>query len=543
MLPEKIGSYEIVERIGAGGMGTVYLARHATTGQLAAVKVLTPALAQDAEFVERFGREVGVLTQLENPHIVRVYESGAEAGQYYYAMEYIPGETLMSLLRRERRLPWQQAIEISVQICQALKAAHDAGVIHRDLKPSNLLITQEGKVVLTDFGVAQVFAGSRLTVTGGVVGTAEYMSPEQGQGRRVTRQSDLYSLGAVLYTMVAGRPPFTGSTVVEVIQKHNYALFDRPGLYADGLPARVEEAICRLLEKDPARRFPDAFVLLRHLQKLLRLDDKPANQPDSVTITGFEEAADGDSTVAASPTVVTGQAERRGPGPATLMKGMLTAELTSMARGNAVSRFFDNIYVLLSLLALLIAGGIWFFWPKAVDAEALFAQGEALMRQTPGPHYLRARTQYFEPLLALGEPEWKERVAPYLAQIELYQEARQRRVRGQPGRQADESEPQRLFRLALHYRQIGELDHARTLLTDLETVLDGDEDHARLRSMISALLAQLQEDQEKARRQHELISRVNQRASALESEGRSEEAKNLRNALKRLYPSLDANAR
>jgi len=543
---QTISHYQIESKIGSGGMGAVYLARHAQTGQRAAVKVLTPALAQDPEFVERFGREVGILKQLENPHIVRVFESGIDGGQYFYAMEYVAGETLMNLLRRERRLPWQQAIDISVQICQALKAAHDAGVIHRDLKPSNLMITEEGKVILTDFGVAQVFSGSRLTVTGGVVGTAEYMSPEQGQGRRVTKQSDLYSLGAVMYTMVTGRPPFTGNTVVEVIQKHNYGLFDRPGLYAPGLPARVEETICRLLEKDPARRFPDAFVLLRHLQKLLRMEEQTRGIPAAVTLTGDGHSDAGDSTVASSPTVVadpgsdadseSDSGSHHGPGPATLMKGMLTAELTSMARGNAVQRFFDNTYVLVVLLLALVAGGVWWFWPRPLDAEALFAQGEALMRQAPGPHYLKARNQYFAPLLARGEPGWKERVAPYLAQIELYQATRQRGGRVTMRPDEAESEPQRLFRLALHYRQVGDTDRAVSLLDDLRAVLEGDGDHEALLTMVATLLTQMRDDRAQARGKEEFVGQILARASQLEANGNVEASRRLRAALKRLYP-------
>src|SRR6516165_8935 len=259
MDPERIGPYEIREKLGAGGMGSVYLGRHVETGRLAAVKVLTASLAREQGFVERFNREIDAMRKLKNPHIVELFEHGVENENYYYAMEYVEGETLMQLMRREKRIPWQKALDFAVQICQALKAAHDAGIIHRDLKPSNLLVTAEGVVKLTDFGVAQVFASNRLTVTGGIIGTAEYMSPDQAQGKRASKQSDLYSLGAVLYTMVAGRTPFSGTTAVEVIQKHKFGLFDRPKMYVDELPARVDDTICRLLEKEPSKRFPDAL--------------------------------------------------------------------------------------------------------------------------------------------------------------------------------------------------------------------------------------------------------------------------------------------
>src|SRR5438477_5670036 len=151
MDPERIGPYEIREKLGAGGMGSVYLGRQVETGQLVAVKVLTASLAREPGFVERFNREIDAMRKLKNPHIVELFENGVEGESFYYAMEYVAGETLMGLIRREKRLPWQKAIGIAVQICQALKAAHDAGIIHRDLKPSNLLVTPEGLVKLTDF--------------------------------------------------------------------------------------------------------------------------------------------------------------------------------------------------------------------------------------------------------------------------------------------------------------------------------------------------------------------------------------------------------
>ncbi|MCL4129981.1 UNVERIFIED_CONTAM: hypothetical protein GTU68_042114, partial [Idotea baltica] len=189
-------------------MGTVYLGRHTETDRLVAVKVLPASMAREEGFIARFNREIAAMQKMQSSHIVELYESGEDNGTYYYAMEYVPGETLTERLHRDKRIPWRESIEIGVQICKALKAAHNTGIVHRDLKPSNLLLDPEGNVKLTDFGIAQVFASSKLTVTGGVLGTAEYMSPEQAQGTRANKQSDIYSLGAVLYVMLTGRPPF-----------------------------------------------------------------------------------------------------------------------------------------------------------------------------------------------------------------------------------------------------------------------------------------------------------------------------------------------
>ncbi|MFM8583470.1 MAG: serine/threonine-protein kinase, partial [Planctomycetaceae bacterium] len=199
-LPRQIGRYEIEERLGQGGMGQVYLGRDPQTGERAAIKVLSAALAQEEGFLERFQREIEALRKFSHPHIVRLYEDGVEQGAPWFAMEYVPGGTLLDLLRSERRLDWRRAYKLAIETCSALKAAHDQGVVHRDLKPSNLLIDPDEHVHLTDFGVAQSYAASqRLTFAGGVIGTAEYMSPEQAAGQRATRHSDLYSLGAVMY--------------------------------------------------------------------------------------------------------------------------------------------------------------------------------------------------------------------------------------------------------------------------------------------------------------------------------------------------------
>ena len=214
MIPEQVGPYRIERKIGSGGMGTVYYGVHEETDQIAAVKVLPASLAREPGFTLRFSREVEAMQTLINPHVVRVFESGVDENEtYYYAMEYVDGTTLSKYIREQGRVPWRKVIDISIQICSALKAAHDAGIVHRDLKPSNLLIDSEDQVKLLDFGVAQVFASAKLTKTGGIIGTAEYMSPEQAKGQRATKKSDLYSLGAVMYAMLTARPPFTGGNL------------------------------------------------------------------------------------------------------------------------------------------------------------------------------------------------------------------------------------------------------------------------------------------------------------------------------------------
>ncbi|MGQ0634265.1 MAG: serine/threonine-protein kinase [Planctomycetaceae bacterium] len=534
--PERIGPWKVITLLGSGGMGDVYLAEHGETGAKAAVKVLTASLAREAGFVERFNREIDAMRKVANPHIVELYDSGEDNGNYYYAMEFVEGETLLALMRRDRRLPWKRAVEISIEVCRALKSAHDTGIIHRDLKPSNLLLTPDGFVKLTDFGVAQVFASQRLTVTGGIIGTAEYMSPEQAQGKRATKQSDLYSLGAVLYAMVTGRTPFSGATAVEVIQKHKFGLFDRPRLIVHDLPPRVEETICKLLEKDPAKRYPDALVLQRHLEQLLRHEDFLASSAGITLADSSELPGDADTTVAVSQSErVAAKSGAARSGPATLMQSLMREQLAELQGGNWLSALFNNTFVLVGLLLAVIAGGVWWFWPRTVAPDEAFAAGVALLEQPAGPEWLRAKKEYFGPLVARDSAAWKDKVAPYLQQIELYELTRPSRgARRGKGGNAD-SEPERFLQLAQHYREIGDVARAERILVALQAFLSASDEHAKVRDLASRLLDELRTQQPEANSRHELLQQALARAKRLAAEGKSDEARAIWSGLIELY--------
>eukprot|EP00913_Durusdinium_trenchii_P028311 g26539.t1 len=458
-------------RLGAGGMGTVYLGRHEETQQLAAVKVLPPSMAREEGFVARFDREIAALKQLTNPHVVELYEYGADADTYYYSMEYVKGETLTERLHRNRRLEWREVIDFSIQICSALKAAHDAGIIHRDLKPSNLLIDKEGTIKLTDFGVAQVFAGSKLTRTGGVIGTVEYMSPEQAQGKRANKQSDLYSLGAVMYVMITGRPPFRGSTALEVIQKHKYGQFDRPAMFVPQIPFWLDELVCQLLEKEPEKRIPDAYVLSKKLQEILRkveVSQKESNLDATVAVDG--DARQGEMAA----TLAINEDDHRGPGVGTIMRDVLKAEIEQIHSPSPVGRILNNTWVLVAMLGLLIAGGVWWFRSREIPPEDMYAAGVAIMEQPAGDEWLTARKEYFQPLLEANPEEWEEKVRPHLRQIRIYELEKRLapRKRGPKGSTPD-SEAERFVVLAMHYREMGNLAAAVETLDALAALTDG----------------------------------------------------------------------
>lgn len=265
---ERLGPYVIERALGSGGMGTVFLGRDERSGEPAAVKVLAPGLSAEVHFRDRFGTEIETLKKLQHPHIVQLLGYGEQDGHLFYAMEMVEGQSLQQELQAGRRFTWREVARIGVQICGALKHAHDRGVIHRDLKPANLLYTPDEQIKLADFGIAKLYGMSQLTVAGGVIGTADYMSPEQGEGAAVTNRSDLYSLGSVLFTLLAGRPPFSSRSAAEVIHKLRYEVAPPIRSLVPDTPEEFELIIAQLLEKDPAKRIATALAVSNRLKAM-----------------------------------------------------------------------------------------------------------------------------------------------------------------------------------------------------------------------------------------------------------------------------------
>ena len=266
---EWLGPYKIANKLGRGGMGTVYQGVHRETGDTAAVKLLSPVLAEEEGFRVRFEAEIETLRKLNHPNIARLIGFGQQDGDLFYAMEMVEGNSLEEELRRGRRFEWREVARMGIDICRALRHAHDRGIIHRDIKPGNLLLTSDGKVKLSDFGIARLFGYSRLTMAGNVVGTAEYMAPEQAEGQPVDARSDLYSLGALLYALLARRPLFRGKSLPELLHKQRFERPEPVRKHAADVPEEMERILEQLLEKDPARRIPNANLLGRRLEAML----------------------------------------------------------------------------------------------------------------------------------------------------------------------------------------------------------------------------------------------------------------------------------
>jgi len=252
------GRYEILQRIGDGGMASVFTARRVADGAIVALKILREQYAADAEFVERFEREARAVSALEHPHMVRVIDSGREDGVHYIAMEYVSGSNLKELIRRHGPLPVEDAAVIAAQVCEALEFAHAHGVIHRDVKPQNILLTPDGEVKVTDFGIARATSAATITQTGTVLGSVQYLSPEQARGVEVDRAADIYSLGVVLYEMVTGRLPFEGDSAVAIAIKHIHEDPVPPQSLRPAISDRLNGIILKALAKSSGARYATA---------------------------------------------------------------------------------------------------------------------------------------------------------------------------------------------------------------------------------------------------------------------------------------------
>ena len=250
--------YEILEILGEGGMAFVYKARDMQLERFVAIKTLKPNYVNQETFVDRFKREAKTAANLNHPNIVQIFDWGIE-DEPYFVMEYIEGNTLTSIISKNRTISLSDILFIGAQVSSGLHAAHQKGLVHRDIKPGNIMITPDGKVKVTDFGIVSLQnEESDITKTGSILGTASYISPEQAQGKPVSIESDLYSLGTVLYELITGRAPFSGDSPISTATKHLTEKPEKPSLFRRDLPRGVEGAILKLLEKAPYDRFKSA---------------------------------------------------------------------------------------------------------------------------------------------------------------------------------------------------------------------------------------------------------------------------------------------
>jgi beta-lactam-binding protein with PASTA domain/predicted Ser/Thr protein kinase len=262
------GRYKIIRKLGAGGMADVYLAEDQELGRRVAIKILNDRHAADDQFVERFRREAKNAAGLSHPNIVSIYDRGDSEGTYYIAMEYLDGRSLKELIVARGSAPVRTAIEYARQVLAALSAAHKQGIVHRDIKPHNVLVGPEGRLKVTDFGIARSGA-SQMTEVGSIIGTAQYLSPEQARGSQVDQTSDVYSVGVVLYELLTGQVPFTGDTPLEIAMKHLSEVPKPPSELRDDVPPDLDMVVLRALAKDPSERYQSAEEMDADLERVL----------------------------------------------------------------------------------------------------------------------------------------------------------------------------------------------------------------------------------------------------------------------------------
>lgn len=553
MIGNRLGPWIIVAEIGRGAMGRIYRADRAPDApgepEVAAVKVLSAELANDPVFVERFQREIAALKQLAHPNIVRFYDAGSADGHFYYAMEFVDGPDYQAILADRGRLPWMEVLTLAQQVVPALKHAHDRGIIHRDLKPSNLLraaattreagdsdateITASAIVKLTDFGVAKLFAQPALTAAGSFVGTAAYLAPEQAAGKPATKRSDLYSFGGVLYTLLTGRPPFTGENPAELLHKHCYQVPDRPQRLVPEIPHDVDGLVMQLLEKDPARRPPDGLVLLRQLDRLRGKYERKQGQD---TMAGHRVQ---DPIGDAATQVHTGDAGELPvaagggyhPGPATITAGLMRHELEELNKGGPVARFFNHPLVLVAMLVACIGLIVYGISRKRLDPEELFANAQPLMNSDKPADWRRAWNEYLSQL--------QERFPDnaHADEVKAFQQKMQDvsdldRALERATAEAPKSEAERFYRQGLAALQNGDAAAAGRLWQGLVTTFRGVAAEQRWVGLAERGLQKL-ESPAPARRQS--VDEALATARRLRDAGKTDEARRIWSAIETLY--------
>jgi len=379
MIGQKLGSFQIEAELGSGAMGIVYRGLQEGKNRQVAIKVIAADQIGKGKSLERFEREAKILEQFRHPNIVRYLARGKSGATYYYAMEYVVGSTLDSILSEAETLPWQRVVALGVQLCDALQYAHGRGIVHRDLKPSNLMMTDKGQLKLTDFGIAKDLDGTAYTATGRTLGTAAYMAPEQIRGTpEVSHKTDLYALGCVFYQMLTGKPPFSGTSAVVLMHAHMNQKVPRPSATVEEVPKALDDLVVALMAKDPTERPWDAMSVGQTLRELKEKDERK----EAVAMVHPEAG-----TIGSMPTRA-GIDKVDDPGPRPPKKKKARQALRRRERWATAGLIAAFVAV-----AGLIA---YFAWPPG--ASYLHGHAQTLMASADPLDWIRARDEYLDPL-------------------------------------------------------------------------------------------------------------------------------------------------
>ena len=376
MTKRMIGPFEVGSRIGIGGMGIVYRATYVKNGAQVALKILSPELSETESLQRRFEREVSILKKLQHPHIVRYYGGGKFGTQRFYAMELVTGGSVEDYLKIKKKLPWEEALDIAMQVAKALEHAHAAGVIHRDLKPANLLLTKERTVKLTDFGIARDTTATALTAAGKTVGTFAYMAPEQIRGKPpVDKKTDLYALGCVLFEMISGETPFQSENQGEMLMMHLQEQPHRITSLVPDCPIFIEELIFQLLEKDPQERPYDALAVQSKIEALrIKITEQQSMVQQLMTMKSMAR-----------------------PDGVNAANELKTSLRKSKKKKPDNSPLYERSWFLGLCLALVVGFVCWHFLPWSENE--ILAHAEYLMKSESTTDHVKAREDYLKVLL------------------------------------------------------------------------------------------------------------------------------------------------
>lgn len=516
MTGQRVGNWVLGEELGRGPNGVVYKAHAADDRtRLAAVKVLHPDPARPPDFLLKFPAEMLAFHRLNHPNVVKFYDAGAlPGGSAWYATEFVDGADVATLLKTRPKKPdepglsWRdEVVSAAVQAARALKHGHHRSILHRNLKPSNVLIGKDGTVKLADFGVAKIFNPSPLSLPPDPMGTAGFLAPEHFTGKPLTRRSDLYALGGVLYALTTGRPPFTAATTAEFLHKHCYTLPDRPAQFVRDLPAELDDLICGLLAKDPNRRPATPAAVLEMLDqvrgKAERKGKKVAWPPDP-----------GDAS---------------GPMPALTARDERDADDSEPAHRPLMSRPLVVIP-----LFLLVAGAILalVLWPRP-GADELYRKAEPLLASDDPADWERAWDDYLEPLSERYPDQYAAEVEAARAKIGDLRDLR-RAVR--QGRLTHfKSDAELLYHRGRGLAQVGDRAGAERIWRNLVAAFGGVPSESRWVKLAQNGLAELADTSAPAPPGRAALTQALEKARQLKAEGRQTEAKAIIEALKDLY--------
>ncbi len=514
MIGTRIGNWILTHELGTGSLGTVYRATIAepkseSDPALAAVKVLAHPLSSDPAFQARFPAEMLGLRRLTHPNIARFYDSGIHAGLAYYATEFVEGTDAAKLLAQSgtNGLSWpEHFFRIAIQTARALKHAHHRSILHRELKPGNLVIMDDGSLKVTDFGVAKIFNRAPLTLPAEPMGTAGYLAPEHFTGKPLTRRSDLYALGGVLYTVLTGRPPFVAATAAEFMHKHCYTLPDRPANFIPKLPHELDDFVCSLLAKDPNRRPASAASILEDLDQIRgRLERKGAKiflPPSADDPTGLHAPL----RVAAAPESDEEKAERRSKRRQAMLFGTL----------------------FLTVVGIILFA---FFRPRP-EPESLWKAVQPLLASDNPDDWDTARDEYLDPL-ARWHPDWNPEEVREAKQF-LLERKELARSFNLTSKAKYLSEAERLYHRGLKLLQVSDVGEAKRTWESLVRIFAGIEDDRRWVNLAKLGLAELA-NRPPGRSNSNVPSEAIAKARKLRENGQKAESDAMLNAVEELY--------